>query len=187
MTSAFYSDRELRNLGLHSCGKNVLLSRKASLYGRERISLGDDVRIDDFCLLSGKIEIGRYVHISAFCALYGAEGIVMGDYSGISARSIIYSASDDFGGEYMIGATLPRHLTNVTGGRVVLEKYVQIGAGCIIMPNLILEEGAVVGAMSLVTKDLPSWTINIGIPARFYKPRSKNILELVKKFQETGG
>ena len=180
MTSAYYSDEELQNIGLRSVGKNVLISRKSSLYGREHISLGDHVRIDDFCILSGRIEIGRYVHISAFCALYGAHGIVMKDFSGLSANSIIYSASDDFSGEFMIGATVPRELTNVTGGTVVLEKHVQVGAGCIILPNVTLEEGVTVGAMSLVTKSLPSWTINIGIPAHFHKNRSRNLLELSK-------
>ena len=180
MTSAFYSSQELRRLGIHSVGKNVLVSRKASLYGKENISIGDNSRIDDFCILSGKIEIGRYVHIAAFCALYGAKGIVIKEFSGLSAKSIIYSASDDFSGEFMIGATVPQEFTNVTGGTVVLEKYVQVGAGCIIMPNVTLEEGVSVGAMSLVTKSLPSWTINIGIPARFYKRRSMNLLELAK-------
>ena len=143
--------------------------------------VGDNVRIDDFCVLSGDIEIGSYVHIAAFCALYGANGIHMKDFSGLSAKTIIYSASDDFSGEFMVGAMVPQELTKVSGGTVLLEKYVQVGAGCIILPNVTLAEGVSVGAMSLVTKSLPCWTINIGIPARFYKQRKKNLLELAKK------
>lgn len=181
METSFYSREELMNLGLRSFGENVLISRKASIYGSGSISLGNNVRIDDFSILSGRIEIGNYVHIAAFCALYGAEGIVMRDFSGISANVVIYSASDDFSGEYLVGSMVPPEFTNVTGGTVVLEKYVQVGAGCIILPNVTLEEGVSVGAMSLVTKSLPSWSINIGIPARFYKRRSKDLLELAKK------
>ena len=46
-------------------GENVLISRKASLYSPQTISLGNKVRIDEFCILSGLIEIGNFVHISA--------------------------------------------------------------------------------------------------------------------------
>jgi galactoside O-acetyltransferase len=181
MSSSFYSREELQDLGLRSFGENVLISKKASLYGSECISVGNNVRIDDFCILSGRIEIGNYVHIAAFCALYGAEGIIMRDFSGLSANVIIYSASDDFSGDYMVGAMVPREFTNVTGGTVLLDRYVQVGAGCIILPNVTLEEGVSVGAMSLVTKSLRSWSINIGVPARFYKERKKNLLELANK------
>ncbi|HBS76832.1 MAG TPA: galactoside O-acetyltransferase, partial [Alphaproteobacteria bacterium] len=58
MKSNFYSDTELQELGLKSYGKNVLISRKCSIYGAHNISVGDNVRIDDFCILSGNITIG---------------------------------------------------------------------------------------------------------------------------------
>lgn len=50
MTS-FYSEEELRSIGLKSYGKNVLISRFARIYGAESISIGNNVRIDDFCIL----------------------------------------------------------------------------------------------------------------------------------------
>jgi galactoside O-acetyltransferase len=187
MDSSFYSRTELTNLGLKSFGENVLISKKASIYGGEAISLGNNVRIDDFCILSGRIEIGSYVHIAAFCALYGANGIVMSDFSGLSAKVIIYSASDDFSGEYLIGAMVPAEFTNVTGGTVFMKKYVQVGAGSVILPDVTLEEGVSVGAMSLVTKSLPSWSMNFGIPARFYKERKRDLLELEKKLLKNVG
>ena len=64
MTS-FYSEEELKSLGLKHYGKNVLISRKCSIYSAESISIGNHVRIDDFCILSGEITIGDYCHISA--------------------------------------------------------------------------------------------------------------------------
>ena len=86
--SSFYSEIELKELGLKRCGYNVKISRYARLYSPQSISIGNNVRIDDFCILSGNITLGNNIHISAFVALYGAEGIEFEDYTGISARSI---------------------------------------------------------------------------------------------------
>jgi len=125
--NSFYTNIELKDLGLKSYGNNVLISKKASIYNPENIEIGDNVRIDDFCILSGKIKLGSYIHISAFCALYGKYGIEMLDYCGTSPNTIIFSASDDFSGNYLINPMIPNQFTNVTGGKVTLSKYVQIG------------------------------------------------------------
>lgn len=175
MTS-FYTEQELAELGLKSCGKNVLISRKSSIYSPEKISVGDNVRVDDFCILSGEITLGNNIHISAYSALYGAMGIEFKDNSGCSARTTIYSAMDDFSGDYLIGPVHPEIFTHVTGGKVTIEEYVQLGAHCLVFPNLMIHTGAVVGALSLVTKDIQEWTINVGIPAKILKERRKTML-----------
>lgn len=174
--NSFYNDTELKALGLKSFGTDVLISKKASIYSPASVSMGDHVRIDDFSILSGKIEIGSYVHISAYVALYGSKGICIGDYAGVSARTTIYSAVDDFGGDYLIGPMCPEEMTHVTGGTVYLKNYTQVGASSVVMPDLTLEEGAVVGAMSFVNQSLSEWSVNAGIPCRFLKSRSKNLL-----------
>lgn len=53
MTS-FYTDEELAQLGLKSYGKDVFISRKCSIYGAFTISIGDNVRIDDYYLFLEK-------------------------------------------------------------------------------------------------------------------------------------
>jgi len=180
MKTSFYTYEELPNLGLKSFGKNVFISRTASFYGADKICLGNNVRIDDFCILSGKIKAGSYIHIAAFSALYGSQGIEINDFCGLSPKSMIFSDSDDYSGEYLIGPTIPPEFTNVTGGKVTLNKYVQIGAGSIVFPNLSIGVGTAVGAMSLVNKSLPEWSIFAGIPAKFIKKRKKRLLELAK-------
>jgi galactoside O-acetyltransferase len=175
--NSFYSEEELQTIGFNSIGKNVLLSRKASIYSPGKISIGNNVRIDDFCILSGNITIGSNVHISAYVALYGSMGIVIGDYSGISPKSVVYSAMDDFSGDYLIGPIHPESSTNVTGGVVVINNYVQIGSNSVIFPNLCIGEGAVIGACSLVNHDVEEWSINYGIPATKKKERRKNMLK----------
>jgi galactoside O-acetyltransferase len=179
MNNSFLNPNELKRLGLKSYGTNVLISRKASFYSPECISLGDNVRIDDFCILSGNITIGSFVHVSAYCALYGRHGIIMENYSGISPRCTIFSATDDFSGNYLVGPMVDESKTNVSGGRVTIKKYAQVGAGCIIMPELTINEGVAVGAMSLVNKNLEAWNIYAGIPARIIRKREKKLLDRI--------
>lgn len=57
--NSFYSSEELKNLGLKSMGEHVLISRNCCIYGADHISIGHDVRIDDFCVISGNIVNGR--------------------------------------------------------------------------------------------------------------------------------
>lgn len=182
MSTSFYSKEELKDLGLGYCGNNVLLSKKTSIYGAKSIHIGDNSRIDDFSLLSGKIEIGKYTHVGAYSALFGALGIVMEDFATLSPRVTIFSASDDFGGDYLVGPQiLKEEFKHVFGGPVILKKHANIGSGCIILPNVTLEEGAAVGSMSLVTKSLPAWTISIGRPAKPLRERSKGLLKMTQQ------
>lgn len=181
--NSFYTIEELQSLGLKSFGNNVMISRKCSIYGASNISLGNNVRIDDFCLLSGEIEIGNYVHISAYSALYGGGKIKIGNFCGISPRSTLLSASDDFSGLYMISPLVPENLTHVTKAQIVLNDYVQLGTNTIVLPGVILGEGAVTGACSLVKNNLRSWTINIGMPTKHYKDRSKHTKELSQQIK----
>lgn len=177
--NSFYSEKELAEIGFLSYGKNVLISRFARLYSPEKITIGDNVRIDDFCILSGNITLGSHIHISAYVGMYAANGIFMEDYSGISPRSTLFSAMDDFNGDYLIGPIHPLKLTNVTGGKIIIKKFAQIGANCVVFPNLIIGEGAVVGACSLVTSSLSEWGIFVGVPAKWKKERSKKIEKLI--------
>lgn len=178
---SFYSEQELKKIGFKSFGTNVKISRKASIYGASSISIGNNVRLDDFCILSGKIELGSHIHISAFCALYGALGIKLEDYSGLSPRTTIFSAMDDFSGNYLIGPIHDNNKINVTGGLVHISQFSQIGAGCIIFPNIHIGEGVVVGSMSLVNKSLEPWGIYVGIPCKKIKERGRKLLSLEEK------
>ncbi|MCU7495269.1 MAG: acyltransferase [Ignavibacteria bacterium] len=183
MTTSFYEEEELRTIGFRKFGNNVKLSRKASIYNPEEISIGDNVRIDDYCILSGNITIGSYIHISAYTALYGKFGIVLEDFVTISGRVLVYSQTDDYGGDYMTNPTVPEEYLHVTGGLVHFQKHSIVAAGCIIFPGVTLHEGAAIGAMSMVNKDVPAWTISVGIPAKPLKGRNNKLLELEKKLK----
>ncbi|WP_078409102.1 acyltransferase [Priestia abyssalis] len=181
--NSFYTQEELKSMGFKVLGKNVLISKKSSIYNPENIIIGNNVRIDDFCILSGKIELGNYIHIAAHSSLYGGTaGIVMKDFSGISSRVVIYSVTDDYSGEYLTNPTVPNQYRNVISGQVTLEKHVLVGANSVILPNVTLREGSAFGSCSLVSKDSKPWTVNVGIPATYRKDRSRRLLELENQF-----
>lgn len=178
--TSFYSEEELHRLGFRNLGRHVQISRYARFYGADKMELGDYVRIDDFCILSGQIRLGAYVHVSAYVALYGSMGIEFEAHTGISAHSTVYSAMDDFSGEYLIGPVHPSEMTHVQGGRVTVRRYSQIGAHSLIFPNLTIGEGVVVGACSMVRNSLPDWKICFGVPAKVQKERGKGLLERIR-------
>ena len=171
--NAFYSDSENKKLGFKNIGKNAKISKYARFYDIEKISIGNHVRIDDFCILSGNITIGSYVHIGAYSVLYGKYGIFMQDFSGISSRVSIFSVSDDYSGEALTGPCVPDEYRKVEHGYVKLNKHSLVGTGSVLLPNTTLQEGSTVGSMSLVKGNIPEWAIYAGIPAKYIKIREK--------------
>ena len=105
---AYYSESELKQLGFKFLGKNVLISNKASIYNHEQIEIGNNSRIDDFCVISGKIKIGRNVHITPQCLVAGGEkGIIFEDFTTIAYNAKIFTQSDDYSGVSMTNSTIP--------------------------------------------------------------------------------
>lgn len=183
--NSFYTYSELKELGIKRYGENVLISRKASIYGAEKITIGDNVRIDDFCILSGKISIGDYIHIAAYTALYGGDkGIFVHDYVNLSSKISIYSISDDYSGDTMTNPTIPGKFKNIQSEKVIIEPHVIIGSGCVVLPDVILKEGSAFGAMTLINRNSEPWSINAGIPFKKIKDRSKKLLELEIEFKK---
>lgn len=186
MINNFLSKDELNEIGFSNLGHNVLISRKASIYSSENIIIGNNVRIDDFCILSGKIKIGNYIHIAAYTALYGGDkGIFVHDYANISSRNSIYSVSDDYSGETMTNPMIPGKFKNIHSELVIIERHVILGSGCVVLPGVVLKEGSSFGAMTLINKSSEPWSINAGIPFKKIKDRSKNLLELEKKLMRS--
>lgn len=175
----------IEQMGFASVGNNVQLSDRASFYNTANISLGNNVRIDDFCVLSagaGGINIGHYIHIAVFSLLIGAGKITLSDFCNISSRVSIYSSNDDYSGLTMTNPTLPSQYTGVTHADVLLGKHVIVGCGSVILPSVTIEEGGAIGALSLVTKNCEAFGIYAGNPARRIKERSRDLLELEAAF-----
>lgn len=184
--NTFYSETELSQLGLKSYGKNVLISKNAVLYNPSTLSIGHDVRIDDFSTISGTVEIGNYVHIAQFCSLYGGDaGITMKDYTGLSSKSIIYATSNDYSGESMTNPMVPaKYKITDKNKAVCLEKHVVVGCMSVILPGVTIGIGSSVGAMSLCNQSIEPWGVYVGAPVKRVKERSKKLLQLEQMFYE---
>jgi dTDP-4-amino-4,6-dideoxy-D-glucose acyltransferase len=182
---AFLPEHKLASLGLLRYGKNVLISDKACLYNPGNISIGDNVRIDDFCILSageGGIEIGSFVHIACYSSLIGKAKIRVEDFSGISARCSIFSSSDDFSGNFLTGPTIDSAFINPIHKEIHLKKHVVVGAGSVILPGVEIGTGAAIGALSVVKNNVEDFTIVGGNPAVYLKDRSGKLLQLEEEF-----
>jgi galactoside O-acetyltransferase len=182
MDISFLTQSEVANLGFSSVGQNVLISRAAGIIGAHNISIGCNVRIDAFSLLTaseGYINIRNNVHIASYCSLVGRGGVVLKDFSGLSHGVRIFSASDDYSGAFLTNPTVSQTSTNVQVALVELNEHVIVGANTVILPGVTIGEGSAIGAQSLVTKTLGEWGIYSGAPARLIRVRSKELLKFV--------
>lgn len=179
------STDQLEKTRFASIGSNVLISDKASIYNPQNISIGSNVRIDDFCVISAGpdgINIGNHVHIAVYSSLIGAGKISLSDYSGLSSRVSIYSSNDDYTGTRMTNPTIPPQYTGSVHAEVFIGKHVIIGSGSIILPGTTLNDGVVIAALSLVNKNCEPFKIYGGVPAKIIKERKKDLLDLETQF-----
>lgn len=181
----FLSSESVKAMGFLSVGENVKISEKASFYNCAKITIANNVRIDDFCVISagaGGIEIGSFVHLAVGCTLIGQAKISVGDFSGISSRTAVYSSNDDYSGEYLTGPTIDEEFRKVDSRDVRIGRHAIIGSGCVILPGVTIGDGVAVGALSLVSRDCADFSVYIGAPARKVKARKMDLLEKEKEF-----
>lgn len=176
---AYLSKEQLNAMGFKYLGKNVKISDKASIYNCDQIEIGDYSRIDDFCVISGKVIIGRNVHIAPMCLVAGGDkGIVFKDFSGIAYQVQVFTQSDDYSGASLTNPTVPLKYKKETKREVSLGKHVIVGAGSIVFPGVHIADGCSVGALTLVNKSTQEWGIYAGNPAKKIKDRKKDLLAL---------
>lgn len=175
----YWNSTELRNFGFRFVGENVLIAKNTTIIGISNISLGNNIRIDGHTVInanSGYLNLGNFIHIGGGSYLACAGGIEFKNYSGISQGVKIYSASDDYSGNFMTNPLVPAEFTNVNYGLVTLDEHVIVGSGSVLLPGITLLEGTAVGALTLVNKSIGPWGIYSGVPAKLVKERSKEIL-----------
>ncbi len=161
-----------------SFGKNSVIDRPLTLRGGRFISIGRNVLI------------GRHIVITAWDNMEGSkepelivgDNVEIGDFSHITCANKITICSgvltgkrilitDNAHGETTIEQLLmdPKLRPIVTKGPVYIGKNVWIGEKASIMPGVTIGEGAVIGANAVVTKDVPPYSVAVGVPARIIK------------------
>ncbi|WP_051286803.1 acyltransferase [Paenibacillus taiwanensis] len=116
-----------------------------------------------------KIRLGNNVWINRGCQIFGSfhikdAEIIFGDNVALGPNVTIFSASHDY--KYL---NLPD-----TAGSVIIKNDVWIGGNSTILPGVVLGEGCVIGAGSVVTKSIPPYCIAVGNPAVVIKRREIN-------------
>jgi acetyltransferase-like isoleucine patch superfamily enzyme len=133
-----YRDILLRQ-SLDSCGARVMISPQAIIWGTSGVTLEDDVVINSFTHVFG----GGGVHI-------GARTLIS---TGCSIASITHSEQI---ATRRIGIEAP----------VTIEEDCWLGTGAIVLPGVRIGKGSIIGAGAVVTKDIPPFSMAIGVPAR---------------------
>jgi len=141
-------------------GENVKLSKFINLYG---CSVGDNTKIGAFVEVQKKAHIGRNCKISSHTFI--CEGVTIED--------------DVFVGHgvMFINDTYPRATANGalqteadwTVESTLIKKGASIGSNCTILSHVTIGENAIIGAGSVVTKDVPADSIVAGNPARIIR------------------
>lgn len=180
----YLSDVGLRALGFKRLGSNVKISDKASIYNCDEIEIGDNSRIDDFCVISGRISIGSFVHITPQCLVAGGiPGITIDSYCTLAYGARVFAQSDDYSGSSMTNSLIPKKYKHEKFATIRLGRFSILGAGSIILPGAHIAEGVAIGAMSLVLRPTEEWKIYAGVPARIIRNRDKSLIAKFEQFK----
>jgi dTDP-4-amino-4,6-dideoxy-D-glucose acyltransferase len=176
----YLTSAALSSMPFKSLGHDVMIHERVTLVGIENISIGSHVRIDpDVILLAtGPLTIGCYTHIAPTVFIAAKAGFEMRNFANIAHGARIYTINDDYSGEHLMGPTIPTDLLKLSSGAVLMEEHANIGAGAIVLPGVILAEGSVLGALSLIGKSTEPWIIYGGVPAKPLKMRRRDVIEI---------
>lgn len=136
---AFLCRSALEAIGFARLGRDVRVSDRAAIYNPELLEIGDHSRIDDFCVVSGRVSLGRNVHLAVFCNLAGgSEGIVMEDFAGCAYGCHLFTQSDDYSGLSLTNPTVPAQYKRETKKPIRIGRHSIIGTGALIFPGVTL-------------------------------------------------
>lgn len=143
--------------------KGLSVGRSVQFEGDDKIHIGDNVRINDGCQIvagsTGFVEIGSGSHVARLTLIAGGGGVKVGSRTMISSLVAVYSVQNRLDKERP--ADHPGELKPVSIGDDVF-----IGVGAKILPGVKIGNCAVIGAGSVVTKDVPANGVAVGVPAR---------------------
>lgn len=162
---------------LKQLGANALIDVGVTMTGTENISIGDYTWIDSNCILTaviGELKIGKRIHIAPGCVIASSCNLEIHDYVGIGAGAKIYSGSETArDGKRMSGPMIPERYKAYTRAPVIIQKDAFVGMNSVVMPGVVIGEGAIVGPNSFVTRDIEPWKMVLGVPAKVVGTRDK--------------
>jgi len=170
---------------LQSCGEDVFISANVEIRRPHLVRVGSHVAIDSGVYLTTAAEIGDYIHLSPYLTIIGGaqSKLIVEDFVTIAAGSRLICGSDRFMGDGFTSVTVPDEFRDtVDFGTIRCSRFSGIGTNVVIMPNVTIGEGSVIGACSMVTKDTEPWTVYVGVPALPEEaPPPEKMLEYAKR------
>lgn len=152
------------------CG-NARFGVGLTIAGMGNISIGNGCRIGRGCFLTagnGSLTLAENVAVSPLCNIGADNGVIeIGKNTAIGPGAVIRAANHRFS----------RRDTPIIGqghqpGHVRIEEDVWIGANCVILPDIVIGKGAIIGAGAVVTRNVGPYAIMGGVPARLIGMRS---------------
>jgi len=126
-----------------------------------KIAVGVRIQGGAKCWQPWQLEVGENAWIDGGVNLYSVDRLTIGAHAVVSTGAFLCTASHDPSSPVFELKTAP----------IAIGDMVWVGANAFVMPGVTIGEGAVVGACSVVTKDVAPWTVVAGNPAKFVKRR----------------
>lgn len=131
-----------------------------------RIVIGADSHIDSFVKIKpaggpGDLIIGANVTINSGCVLYTGNGIIIGDNVAVAANCVFAPVNHEFG---RTDKLIVDQGFRPSKGGILIENDVWIGASCVFLDGAIVRSGSVIGAGSLVSREVPRFAVGAGNP-----------------------
>jgi acetyltransferase-like isoleucine patch superfamily enzyme len=155
-----------------SLGANVVVERSAMLWVDTEcsyIAIGDNSYLSAHCVLNtfnGWIKLGRNCTINSYAILYGHGGLQIGNDVRVAPQVMIMPMNHIYKDPHV-----PIWKQGIKAKGIKIEDDVWLGAGAIVLDGVNIGKGSVIGAGAVVTKDIPSYSIATGVPARVIKSR----------------
>ena len=159
---------------------SAIISNNVRIRHPQHFEVGEHSIVDDFSYFSTRVRIGTCSHIASGCSVAGggARLFALGDFCSLSSGVKVWCTSDDFANDLV--AILPDGIgpikTHLIEGDVTLENYTAVGSNSVIMPNNVMPEGTVVGALSYVPAGFKfePWSVYAGIPVKRVRARNRD-------------
>lgn len=151
-----------------SCGDNLQIGKSVRIQCHRHVVVGNNVAIGSHSIvasyregvieLGNNVNIGEYTHITCINSICIESGVLTGRFVTITDNSHGKTIKEDV-------AIEPWRRELVSSGPVRIGKNVWLGDKVTVLPNVTIGEGAIVGANSVVTKDIPPYCVAAGCPA----------------------
>lgn len=150
--------------------KSRLISKTAIIERVDLVKISNTAEIKDYVIIrtyDNEVVIGDYTQINPFVVIYGHNKIAIGNKVMIGPHCMIASGNHDYK-----QVKIPMmNGGNLTKGPIVIGDDVWIGANSTILDGVKIGNGAVIGANSLVNRDIEPYSVVAGNPAKFIKYR----------------